>query len=167
MLGLLENCINFKCSVLRSWWNVLKCFSVSCVLICFLVCIYNYFCVLVLIQFAFNYCIIATPDEDNLECLCKLLATVGQKLDNSLAETEAKFKSVPIEQRPKFLPEEKCMDKFFDRLDKLSGDKKISSRIRFAIMVSIRNSLRHFILLCFMALESEFVILISSTCVVV
>lgn len=77
----------------------------------------------------------ATPDEDNLECLCKLLATVGQKLDESLAETEAKFKTVPVDQRPKFLPEEKCMDKFFGRLDKLSENKKISSRIRFAIMV--------------------------------
>lgn len=77
----------------------------------------------------------ATPDEDNLECLCKLLTTVGQKLDESLAETEAKFKNVPVDQRPKFLPEEKCMDKFFGRLDKLSENKKISSRIRFAIMV--------------------------------
>jgi hypothetical protein len=55
-------------------------------------------------------------------------------LDESLAETEAKFKSVPVDQRPKMLPEEKCMDKFFGRLDKLSGEKKISSRIRFAIM---------------------------------
>ncbi|CAL8113002.1 unnamed protein product [Orchesella dallaii] len=78
--------------------------------------------------------LLATPDEDNLECLCKLLATVGQRLDESLAETEARFKNVSLDQRPKFLPEEKCMDKFFDKLDKLSGEKKISSRIRFAIM---------------------------------
>jgi len=85
--------------------------------------------------------LLATPEEDQLECLCKLLSTVGQKLDESLAETEAKFKSVPADQRPKHLPEEKCMDKFFSRLDKLSEDKKISSRIRFAIMDVVE--LRH------------------------
>jgi hypothetical protein len=68
---------------------------------------------------------IATPDEENLECLCKLFTTVGQKLDEQMKELELQKK----------VPEDVRMDKFFATLEKLSGDKKISSRIRFAIMV--------------------------------
>jgi len=65
------------------------------------------------------------PDDEKLECLCKLLTTIGQKLDEQLMQLEMQKK----------IPEDKMMDKFFGTLDKLSGDKKICSRIRFAIMV--------------------------------
>lgn len=73
---------------------------------------------------------IANPDDEKLESLCKLLSTVGKKLDDQLKDLEVKAKK---EGKPG--PEEKLMEKFFAQLDKLSGDKKICSRIRFAIMV--------------------------------
>ncbi|ODN03377.1 Eukaryotic translation initiation factor 4 gamma 3 [Orchesella cincta] len=72
-----------------------------------------------------------SPDEENLECLCKLLATVGQKLDMQLKSLE------DLAQRgdkPKFIPENKWMDRIFKQLETLSGNKKLSSRIRFAIL---------------------------------
>lgn len=62
-------------------------------------------------------------DEENLECLCKLLTTIGQALDKSASQ-----KSV------------KSMKEHFDRLEKIIGKKKgssaanISSRIRFMIL---------------------------------
>lgn len=68
---------------------------------------------------------VATPDDENLECLCKLLTTVGQRLDVQMKKLEEENKT----------PETKIVDKFFTQLDKLANDKKISSRIRFAIMV--------------------------------
>ncbi|CAL8148141.1 unnamed protein product [Orchesella dallaii] len=72
-----------------------------------------------------------SPDEENLECLCKLLATVGQKLDMQLKSLEE------LSQRgdkPKFIPETKWMDRIFKQLESLSSSKKLSSRIRFAIL---------------------------------
>jgi hypothetical protein len=77
------------------------------------------------------FCIfLANPDDEKLECLCKLMSTVGQKLDEQLKELEQKAKK---EGKPG--PEEKLMDKFFVTLEKISSGKNISSRIRFAIMV--------------------------------
>ncbi|OXA39010.1 eukaryotic translation initiation factor 4 gamma 3 [Folsomia candida] len=73
--------------------------------------------------------LLSNPDDEKLESLCKLLTTIGQKLDEQLKELEVKTKK---EGKPG--PEEKWMDKVFVSLSKLSEDKKISSRIRFAIM---------------------------------
>lgn len=51
--------------------------------------------------------------EDQLECLCKLLATIGKILDHAKAK--------PI------------MDQYFDQMHKIIEKRKISSRIKFAM----------------------------------
>lgn len=71
------------------------------------------------------------PDEEKLECLCKLLSTVGQKLDIQLQALED---AANRGDRPKFVPEQKWMKRIFNQLKELSENKKFSSRIRFAIL---------------------------------
>jgi hypothetical protein len=76
--------------------------------------------------------LIGNADDEKLESLCKLLTTVGSKLDEQLKEAEDKARG----KGGVGGPPEKLMDNFFSTLNKLAEDKKISSRIRFAIMVS-------------------------------
>lgn len=80
-----------------------------------------------------------TPDDENLECLCKLLTTVGQLLDIQLQDLE---EQASRGKKPKFIPEAKWMDKTFGRLQSLSEDKRLTSRIRFAILdvVELRDN---------------------------
>jgi hypothetical protein len=85
---------------------------------------------------------LGTIDEESLESLCKLLATVGAKLDSQLKDLEDRAyyaKTHPKEniKVPKFLPQDKWMTKTFDQLKTLSENKKLSSRIRFALLVRI------------------------------
>jgi translation initiation factor 4G len=81
--------------------------------------------------------LVSTQDEESLECLCKLLTTVGQKLDDQLRENEAHVKALMKENKqPKWVPEAKFMDNTFRRLRDLSVNKALSSRIRFALLVS-------------------------------
>uniref|UniRef100_A0A336LVE8 CSON005850 protein n=1 Tax=Culicoides sonorensis TaxID=179676 RepID=A0A336LVE8_CULSO len=64
-----------------------------------------------------------TMDEESLECLCKLLTTVGKKMENDTRD---------------------CLSKYFQQLQDIIGRKselKISSRIRFMIQDLI--DLRH------------------------
>lgn len=72
------------------------------------------------------------PDEEKLECLCKLLTTVGERLDLQLKHLESTGNRG--EKQTKFMPETKWMEKIFNQLKDLSVDKKFSSRIRFAIL---------------------------------
>ena len=51
--------------------------------------------------------------EEQLECLCKLLATIGKMMDHEKAKAR--------------------MDQYFDRIQKIIDKKKTSSRIRFAL----------------------------------
>jgi len=51
--------------------------------------------------------------EDQLECLCKLLATIGKDLDHKKCKPR--------------------MDQYFDQMTKIISKKKISSRIKFAL----------------------------------
>lgn len=65
-----------------------------------------------------------TMDEESLECLCKLLTTVGKKM-----ETDARD----------------CLSKYFQQLQDIIGKKselKISSRIKFMIqdLIDLRNT---------------------------
>ncbi|XP_044540458.1 eukaryotic translation initiation factor 4 gamma 1-like, partial [Gracilinanus agilis] len=57
--------------------------------------------------------LLKNPDEESLECLCRLLATVGKSLDSG------KSKSV--------------MDQYFKQMRKIVKEKKTSSRIRFML----------------------------------
>jgi len=88
--------------------------------------------------------LLANQDEESLECLCKLLTTVGLKLDTQLKEIENRVKELKARGQPlpKFVPEENYMDKTFKRLGQLSNDNKLSSRIRFALLdlVELRDN---------------------------
>ena len=92
------------------------------------------------------FIIIGNQDEESYERVCKLLTTVGEKLENQLREQEARVKQAKSKNQPlpKFIPEDKFMDRIFDKLRKLSNETtKLSSRIRFALLV------RHlYILIC-------------------
>jgi len=81
-------------------------------------------------------------DEESLESLCKLLTTVGKNLDEELEALEKVHhhnKSNPNNpmKAPKFIPEDKWMIKRFNQLKVLSENMKLSSRIRFAILVCL------------------------------
>jgi translation initiation factor 4G len=60
---------------------------------------------------------VENPEEEEIESLCKLLATVGQTLDNAKARGH--------------------MDIYFSRMKELASGGKISSRIQFMILVCI------------------------------
>lgn len=67
-------------------------------------------------------------DEENLECLCKLLTTIGKDIDGKSESTDASEKT-KVEK----------MNQYFDRLSKIvakskAGQNSISSRIRFMIL---------------------------------
>ncbi|XP_073122289.1 eukaryotic translation initiation factor 4G-like [Henckelia pumila] len=54
-----------------------------------------------------------TPDEENIEALCKLMSTIGEMIDHPKAKEH--------------------MDAYFDIMAKLSNDMKLSSRVRFML----------------------------------
>lgn len=82
--------------------------------------------------------LLASPDEENLECLCKLLTTVGK----ALAERPVKKVATPPNQKDgnSKSTKEKPMptiDDYFKEMQHFVGkqgiQRKISSRIRFMI----------------------------------
>jgi len=64
------------------------------------------------------------PRGEDIECLCKLLATVGRPLDQSVAKT-----------RP-------LMEVYFQRIDALSKSAALDSRLRFLLkdLIDLRNN---------------------------
>ncbi|XP_009594043.1 eukaryotic translation initiation factor 4G isoform X1 [Nicotiana tomentosiformis] len=56
-------------------------------------------------------------DEENIEALCKLMSTIGEMIDHAKAKEH--------------------MDVYFDRMEKLSNNMKLSSRVRFMLKDSI------------------------------
>lgn len=65
-----------------------------------------------------------TPRGEDIECLCKLLATVGRPLDQSTAKT-----------RP-------LMEVYFQRIEALSKSQALDSRLRFLLkdLIDLRNN---------------------------
>ncbi|KAF5731587.1 eukaryotic translation initiation factor 4G [Tripterygium wilfordii] len=57
------------------------------------------------------------PDEEDVEALCKLMSTIGEMIDHPRAKEH--------------------MDAYFDRMENLSTNMKISSRVRFMLKDSI------------------------------
>ncbi|MCD7453633.1 hypothetical protein HAX54_021686 [Datura stramonium] len=57
------------------------------------------------------------PDEENVEALCKLMSTIGEMIDHAKAKEH--------------------IDAYFDRMEKLSNNMKLSSRVRFMLKDSI------------------------------
>ncbi len=81
-----------------------------------------------------------------MECLCKLLPAIGQMLEDQLREAEAHVKAMQKQNKePKWVPEPGFMDHTCQRLKDLVQSETLSSKIRFAIIVS---SSMHNILLC-------------------
>lgn len=67
--------------------------------------------------------LLSTPDDISLECLCKLLTTIGRDLDNSSAQEKAR----------QFLPSlNRCFQTMSDLAQKRE-DSKVSSRVRFML----------------------------------
>ncbi|XP_076888763.1 eukaryotic translation initiation factor 4G-like [Bidens hawaiensis] len=58
-----------------------------------------------------------TPDEENIEALCKLMSTIGEMIDHMKAKEH--------------------MDAYFDMMLKLSNNMTLSSRVRFMLKDSI------------------------------
>ena len=69
--------------------------------------------------------LLKTTDEESLECLCRLLTTVGQDLEN---ETSARLIKGPINGLNELAV-------YFKEMKKITEDKKICSRIRFLMQV--------------------------------
>ncbi|CAN6486723.1 unnamed protein product [Victoria cruziana] len=57
------------------------------------------------------------PDEEDIEALCKLMSTIGTIIDHPIAKEH--------------------MDAYFDRMQKLSANQQISSRVRFMLRDTI------------------------------
>lgn len=77
--------------------------------------------------------LLGNQDDESYECLCKLLTTIGQKLEENIITI---FKSGNRNAKSRWMPDEKFMPKTFDKLKALSNDLNLSSRIRFALLVS-------------------------------
>eukprot|EP00094_Tigriopus_californicus_P006294 TCALIF_06059-PB protein Name:"Similar to Eif4g3 Eukaryotic translation initiation factor 4 gamma 3 (Mus musculus)" AED:0.10 eAED:0.14 QI:762/0.68/0.76/0.88/0.87/0.88/17/1203/1801 len=71
-------------------------------------------------------------DEESLECLCRLLSTVGNNLDDETTKTLAKGPN----------PEIKHFDTYFEDIRKIIGSKQITSRVRFMLqdLLDLRQS---------------------------
>ncbi|XP_044494676.1 eukaryotic translation initiation factor 4G-like isoform X2 [Mangifera indica] len=63
-----------------------------------------------------------SPDEEDVEALCKLMSTIGEMIDHPKAREH--------------------MDAYFDRMAKLSSNMKLSSRVRFMLKdaIELRNN---------------------------
>ena len=60
---------------------------------------------------------IENPSEDTVECLCKLMVTIGKSIDHVLAKSR--------------------MDEYFSRMQEMSGNETLSSRMR--VMLQVRG----------------------------
>ncbi|ESO89979.1 hypothetical protein LOTGIDRAFT_124155, partial [Lottia gigantea] len=69
--------------------------------------------------------LLKSRDEENLECLCRLLTTIGKELDEAKAKTR--------------------VDQYFQQMSKIVSEKKTSSRIRFLLQDVIDLRLRNWV----------------------
>jgi len=65
--------------------------------------------------------LLKTTDEESLECLCRLLTTVGQDLDT---ETQGRLAKGPINGLNE-------LTVYFNEMKRITQDKKVCSRVRF------------------------------------
>jgi len=63
--------------------------------------------------------LLCQTDEESLECLCRLVTTIGQLLEQETKEKQEKGNSTYN------------FDKYFDQMEDLVSQKKISARVRF------------------------------------
>ena len=72
-------------------------------------------------------------DEESLECLCKLLRTIGKEMDGKVVRSSSKIiwmKRLFLFQSP---ANRKTLEKHYDELNKIIAEQKVSARIRFMI----------------------------------
>ncbi len=65
------------------------------------------------------------PKREDVECLCKLMATVGGQLDTGSQKGH------------------ELMDAYFHRIGRLATSDKLESRLRFLLRVRARAPLNH------------------------
>ncbi|XP_046395906.1 eukaryotic translation initiation factor 4 gamma 1-like isoform X2 [Ischnura elegans] len=72
--------------------------------------------------------LLVTRDEESLECLCKLLTTVGKVLEEAL------------EKKPNAKPPN--LNEFFNKMKAIVQERKVSSRVRFMLQdaIDLKNS---------------------------
>ena len=71
--------------------------------------------------------LLVQTDEESLECLCRLVTTVG-----ALLEEETNAMIAKGGQTPGF----SNLDEYFTSMDKIIKEKKTSSRVRFLMQVN-------------------------------
>lgn len=65
-------------------------------------------------------------DEESLECLCRLLSTIGKELETPMAQTAGRSTSISQTKE--------VMNGYFSQLDGIINKRKVSNRIRFMIL---------------------------------
>lgn len=78
--------------------------------------------------------LLKATDEESLECLCRLVTTVGQELETDTKTRLEKGGEAARRLRP--------MDHYFREMNKIIDEKKTSSRVRFLMqdVVDLRNN---------------------------
>jgi len=61
-----------------------------------------------------------SPDEDEVECLCKLMTSIGSLIDHARAKSH--------------------MDEYFSRMQAMSGNMELATRMRFMLQVDDASS---------------------------
>jgi translation initiation factor 4G len=77
------------------------------------------------------------PKLEDLECLCKLLSTIGQQLERGgVVKGSAGMTQVQVLQRQKeeAAKGRRVMDAYFQRITRLVENKALDSRLRFMLM---------------------------------
>ncbi|CAB4483243.1 unnamed protein product [Rhizophagus irregularis] len=71
-----------------------------------------------------------SPEEEEMESLCKLMNTVGEQLDHVKPNPHEQMKSTQLDHAKA----KKYMESYFDRMEEISKLPNLSSRIKFMLM---------------------------------
>ena len=71
--------------------------------------------------------LLVQTDDESLECLCRLVTTVGHLLDQETAAVLSKGGQAGFSN----------LDEYFASMNKLVSEKKLSSRVRFLMQVTM------------------------------
>jgi len=89
-----------------------------------------------------NTLLVNSSDAENLECLCILLTTIGQKLENQIIAIVEQASSKKGRAPPdRFLTDPKFMTTIFNKVKDFSNNESLPPRVRFALLVSDESTL--------------------------
>ncbi|RGB26845.1 armadillo-type protein [Rhizophagus diaphanus] len=79
-----------------------------------------------------------SPEEEEMECLCKLMNIIGERLDHVKPNPHEQMKLTQLDHAKA----KKYMESYFDRMEEISKLPNLSSRIKFMIMdvIDLRNN---------------------------